>query len=113
MSNVSHLAQGQLQQGQKLHIPTLIISPFLLGFYMSVLQTYSSLAGIVSQDSVIHLLVWSLPFALFASEERKKTNQVWWVVEKKLFIYLVPSSWAPPHCSTESLEQRLTGLNCS
>lgn len=71
MSNVSHLAQGQLQQGQKHHIPTLIISSFLLGFNTSVLH-YSSLAGIVSQDSTVHLLVWSSPFALFAGEERKE-----------------------------------------
>lgn len=74
MSNVSHLAQGQLQQGQKPHIPTLIISPFLLGFYTSVLQTYSSLAEIVSEDRTIHLLVWSFPFALFAGKERKKAQ---------------------------------------
>lgn len=99
MSNVSHLAQGQLQQGQKPHIPTLIISSFLLEFNTSVLQTYSSLAGIVSQDSAVHLLVWSFPFALFAGEERKEMQSSMVDGGEKnpnnLFIYLVPSSWAP------------------
>lgn len=113
MSNVSHLAQGQLQQGQKPHIPTLIILP-LLGFYTSVLQTYSSLAEIVSQDSAIHLLVWSFPFALFAGEERKKKMQSSMVDGGKEPVYLFGTIFlSSPHCSTETLEQRLTGLNCS
>lgn len=112
MSNVSHLAQGQLQQGQKPHIPTLIILP-LLGFYTSVLQTYSSLAEIVSQDSAIHLLVWSFPFALFAGEERKKMQSSM-VDGGKEPIYLFGTIFlSSPRCSTESFEQRLTGLNCS
>lgn len=113
MSNVSHLAQGQLQQGQKPHIPTLIISPFLLGFYTSVLQTYSSLAGIVSQNSAIHLLVWSSPFALFAGEERKKKNVIkyggWWE-RSYLFIWYHLPVLPPLLCGVLGAETHWTEL---
>lgn len=112
MSNVSHVAQGQLQQGQKPHIPTLIILP-LLGFCMSVLQTYSSLAEIVSQDSVIHLLVWSFPFAFFAGEERKKKTTSMVDGGKEPICLFGTIFLCSPHCPAESLEQRLTELNCS
>lgn len=53
-------------------------------------------------------------FALYTGEERKKKNAIkygrWWERTYLFVWYHLP---VLPHSSTESLEQRLTGLNCS